>query len=385
MIHKFINKNNLIYYLFFFSQICSIRFFLNSSFFNKDINFYYIYIFISSIIFYFLISKKLIDFFLSNKVLYLVLFLFFIFLLINYPIQENLKLYLQGSDQDNCYIDIANNIINNNKLIYTKSYLGNPCSTGLLAFIFYFPVLFWQNYFVVVPIIFLFLFKKCNFILLNDEKLSNLLTFILIGNLVFLELSVSGSDFISISISYVAGNVFLKKGLSDNKKLYIYASFIFFLFFFGSRSVLLVLIIPLFFIYYFKYQNYKIITFFAILFITTLLSYLMPYYILSPNEFPPFHLISKAYWYFDNIKYILMFTLISILIFLLFFKDYLFKINNLNFSIIIMVILIIPLLISSFSGLVYNLNQLSKWEELNYIYLFTPALLIFSFSAFKKE
>ena len=111
----------------------------------------------------------------------------------------------------------------------------------------------------------------------------------------------------------------------------------------------------------------------------------MPYYILSPNEFPPFHLISKAYWYFDNIKYILMFTLISILIFLLFFKDYLFKINNLNFSIIIMVILIIPLLISSFSGLVYNLNQLSKWEELNYIYLFTPALLIFSFSAFKKE
>ena len=222
-----LKNKNIIFLFFFFNQICSIRFFLNSSFFNKDITFFYIYVALTSIVFYLMLSKKLLVF-LTDKFLYFILIIFLIFLSINYPIKD-LKYIMMGSDQDNCYKDIIENIKNNIDIIYSKSYLGNPCSTGLLAFLFYFPVAFWQNYFVVVPIIFLFLFNRCNFLLLKDNKLANLLTLILLTNLVFLELAVSGSDFISISISYVVANVLL----IDKKKnsLSLFISYVFSYFF----------------------------------------------------------------------------------------------------------------------------------------------------------
>ena len=265
MIKNYINKTNLIYLIFFFNQICSIRFFLSSLFFNKDITFFYLYVIFSCLVFYYLFKKKILDYFLSDNFLYLVLGVAFVTLLFIYPYADNLKFYMQGSDQDNCYIDVLDNIYKNKTPIYNRSYLGNPCSTGLLAFLFYFPLIFWKNYFALVPIIFLLLFKKCNQIILEDNKLSNLLTLILLSNLTFLELSASGSDFISISISYVAANIFLIRGLKINSNFWLLISFIFFLFFFGSRSILLILIIPLFIIYFYNFKNKRILIYFFFL------------------------------------------------------------------------------------------------------------------------
>ena len=288
---------------------------------------------------------------------------------------------MMGSDQDNCYIDIIENLKNNSDIIYSKSYLGNPCSTGLLALLFYFPVALWKNYFAIIPIIFLLLFNKCNFIILKDNKLANLLTLILFTNLVFLELAVSGSDFISISISYVIANVFLIEGIKKQKSLSLAISYIVFLFFFGRRSILLVLILPLAFVYYYKFRERRILIFFSSLLIFIFGSFVIPYFLMLPNYFPPFHLFSKAYWYIDNIKYlIIIFLIISAI-----FKKFLFSLINKNFFLIILSIVLIPFLLSSFSGFVYNLYDLSKWEELNYIFLFTPALFIFVLANFNKN
>jgi hypothetical protein len=376
---KFFNQNNSIYFIFFFNQICSIRFFLNSSFFNKDIIYFYIYVLFTTFIFYFFYSRKILNFFLSNKVFYVILSLFLIFMFYNYPIQENLKVNLQGSDQDNCYLDIANNIINSKNFIYSKSYLGNPCSTGLMAFLFYFPVFFFKNYFIFVPIIFLLIFKNCSYLISQSYKLSNLITFILMSNLVFLELSVSGSDFISISISYVIGNIFFIQGIKQNNNLKIFISFIFFLFFFGSRSVLLLSIFPLCFIYYYKFKKIKILIYFFTIFFLATNSFLIPYFLFQPSDFPPFHLVSKAYWYFLNVKYVLL----ILAIILLYYRKYLIKLVDTNFEILILSIVLLPLLLPAFSGFIYNLEKLSKWEELNYIYLFTPSLFIYLISKYK--
>lgn len=376
-----LRNKNVIFLIFFFNQICSIRFFLNSSFFNKDITYFYIYVVLTSAVFFLMLSKKIIDFFLTDKFLYFTLIIFLIFLSINYPIQDDLKHIMMGSDQDNCYKDIIKNIKNNSDIIYSKSYLGNPCSTGLLAFLFYFPVGLWKNYFVVVPIIFLFLFNRCSFLLLKDNKLANLLTLILLINLVFLELAVSGSDFISISISYVVANILFIEGIKKNNHSSLIISYIFFLFFFGSRSILLILILPLAFVYYFKFRDSRILIFFLSLLIFALGSFILPYFLMLPNYFPPFHLISKAYSYIDNVKYLIIIFLIVLVIFAKFF----FRLINKNFFFIILSIVLVPFLFSSLSGFIFNLNDLSKWEELNYIFLFTPTLFICLLGNFHKK
>jgi hypothetical protein len=378
---KCLKENSAIFFIFSFSQLCSIRYFLNSSFFNQDINFFYLYVILSCVLFYILVSKKIINFFLNDKFFYLVLLIFLSFLFYVYPIQENLKFNMQGSDQDNCYIDILNNIKNNEKNIYSTSYLGNPCSTGLLAFIFYFPLIIWKNYFIVIPVICLLLFKFSSQYLLRESRISNLLSLILLSNLVFLELSVSGSDFILISISYLVGNLLLIDGLKNKNNLKLIASFVFFLFFFGSRSILLILTIPLALVFYYQFTNKKVLIFFLSLFACVFLSFAIPYYLILPNVFPPFHLFSKAIWYLDNVKYILL----PILLVSIFLKNIIIEVINKNFLLSILSIFIIPLFLSGISGFLYNINDLSKWEELNYLYICTPTLFTFLYAIFKKN
>ena len=378
---KCLKENSVIFIIFIFNQLCSIRYFLNSSFFNQDIYFFYLYVATSCILFYILISKKIINFFLNDKFFYLVLLIFLGFLFYIYPIQENLKFTLQGSDQDNCYIDILNNIKNNEKNIYSTSYLGNPCSTGLLAFIFYFPLIIWKNYFVVIPVICLLLFKFSSQYFLKKPKISNLLSLILLSNLVFLELSVSGSDFIMISISYLVGTLFLINGIKNKNNPQLLLSFVFFLFFFGSRSILLILIIPLFIVFYNKFRNINVLLFFLFLFVCTLASFVIPYFLILPNFFPPLHLFGKAIWYLDNVKYIFL----LILFVMIFFRNKIIKIINKNFLFCILSIIALPVFLSGMSGFLYNIEDLSKWEELNYLYIFTPSLFVLLYAIFRKD
>ena len=82
----------------------------------------------------------------------------------------------------------------------------------MAEFIFYFPVILFKNYFFIIPIISLlmifFVFKN-EF----DYKTSLLIFYIQICNLVFVELSSAGSDFMLIGASYLLGIYLLKKPL----------------------------------------------------------------------------------------------------------------------------------------------------------------------------
>ena len=55
-----------------------------------------------------------------------------------------------------------------------------------------------------------------------------------------------------------------------------------------------------------------------------------------------------------------------------------------DFTLSIFLIIFIPMFIGGLSGLVINLNNISRWEELNYLYIFLPSL-IFYFGKNLKE
>mgnify|MGYP001231263978 CR=1 FL=1 len=367
------NKKFKFCLIFFLSQLMGIRFFLNSSYISFNPYFMYgLYVLISFVIFYIFIKSDIINIFLIKNLFYIIIFVSLVLLYFQYPIQDNLKIYNLGSDQDDCFMIIINNIINNNK-IYSNTYLGNPCSTGMAEFLFYFPVIFYKNFFFIIPILSLlmcfYVFKD----LLNYRD-SILIFYIQISNLVFIELSSAGSDFMLIGAAYLLGTYLLKKSIDTKNKYYLIISFLLLFFFYGSRSIFLFLI-PLNFILFFYYNPLKIKTFFIILFSISSLSYIIPWIISYPNFFPPFHLFSKGIYFILSVKLATSIIIILFLIFcMLLFKK--IKFNQLNkkyFYYLNYLVLIIPLLYISLSR-VFVIDNLAKWEALNYFMIFLPSL-----------
>ena len=377
----FYNKEYQFFLIFLISQLMGLRFFLNSSYisFNPYIAFA-TYVLLSFILFYFFIKSRIINFFLGKYLFFLVIITSLILLYHQYPIQDNLKILNLGSDQDDCFIIIINNIINNNK-IYSETYLGNPCSTGMAEFIFYFPVILFKNYFFIIPIISLlmifFVFKN-EF----DYKTSLLIFYIQICNLVFVELSSAGSDFMLIGASYLLGIYLLKEALDKNNNFFFTISFILLFFFYGSRSILF-LLLPLNFLFFYLYVSKNIMKYFICLFIVSILSYLIPWAITYPDYFPPFHLFSKGLYFLLSVKFSLILLIIIFLIILILFQR---KINlrflNKNYYYYLnYIVLIIPLSFISLSR-IFVVDQLANWESLNYFMIFLPSLyyLILSIS-----
>jgi hypothetical protein len=54
-----------------------------------------------------------------------------------------------------------------------------------------------------------------------------------------------------------------------------------------------------------------------------------------------------------------------------------FGLLNINFLFYIVGIITIPMIIGSFSGFLVHLNNLDKWEELNYLIIFIPTFSSF--------
>lgn len=376
---------NVYSFIFFISQLMSIRFILNSSYihFNPYI-FFFIYLISSCLIFQYILKYNFfLKIFLNNITFIFLIFTSLILLFYQYPIQDNLKDLNLGSDQDDCFLMIYENFISQ-KLLYTKTYLGNPCSTGIAEFIFYFPIIFSKNFFSIVPIlslIIIFLVFK-NII---GPKGAILIFYIQISNLLFIELSSAGSDFILIGTSYLTGIYLLNLSLKKNEKSWMMASFILLLFFYGSRSVFVFLLPINFLIFYFIY-SIKIRNYFLLLFLMVFLSYFIPWYYMYPVEFPPLHLFSKALYFINYSIYISLFLFIFFLVFLFYLSNFSKKYINkkINFYYLNYVVLILPLLFISILGFISS-DNIKTWEELNYTTIFVPSLYFLILSnLFKK-
>ncbi len=378
------NINFFKLYAFFLvsNGILSIRFFLNYKYtLDQPITFYIIYIFFLLIV-YFLLNNKLfkIHFFLNRYFFSFFLLSISIILIYQYPIQDNLKLFNLGSDQDDCIKDMIFNLLNLN-YPYQKTYLGNPCSTGFLEIIFYSPIIISDKYFAFIPAIstFFFFLSIRNYI---DSNESYLISYLIFTNLIFLELCISGSDYIIISTSYVVGISFLLKGLKNKSFFFQIIGYVFLCFFYSSRIVFIFIMLLNFFTI--SIYNKKVnIPFIIILFIVFSSYTLM--YLISPENFPNFHLFYKGYSLLNDNKLLLIISVFLISFLFLYYYRLLKQIFiSQNFLILFnSLIFILPMLFLSFAG--FSFNNLASWEEINYTILVLPSIYFSTFIFLKNK
>jgi len=310
----------------------------------------------------------------TNKyVFYFFLSIFFVFLLILYPIADAQKINKMGIDQDDCIINFIENL-KQNKFPYNLTYLGNPCSTGIMELLFYFPVLLWKNYFSIIPPIALIIFYYLAKIFTNHIN-AVLFTLFQLGNLLFLEMSSAGSDFMLIAISYPFGLFLAHKGFHDSNKYLLFISLFFFCFFYGSRAILFFLLPLNLLLFYIKFGS-KVFKLFLSIFLLVFLSYFIPLFI-NPEMYIPFHILEKGWHLLYFVKYYL----------LIFFIFLFFIISKINFSknifiykknnIITLNILffVFPIFFACFADLIES-KMLSKWEGLNYFLLIIPSIYL---------
>ncbi len=380
-------KNKIYFYsLFFFTQLVSIRFFLNFNLTKDNPIFYFLtYLLITSIIFFIFINLKLFIKIIQNQSLFFIsIILFTLFILYKYPTSI-------GTERDDCYLIIINNLISLN-YPYSTTELGDPCSTGLSSLIFYVPVIFYENYFALTTtlyfLFFYFLLKK-----VFNQNILRFLVYIQMFNLLFLEEAIAGSDFFFISLSYLIGIIYLNYYFKNQKKSDLFLAFVILYFFYGSRIVFIFLIPLNYILFLLLYDKKKVNNFFFFQFIISLITILIPLFFNS-SGYHPLHIITKGFFILGLSETTVMIPIliaIFVVCLLIFFKSFKYKLSIYNFIkkkilSLQLGLLTFPLLMIIMVTLYQSVrdNNLYSWEGLSYLILIYPSL-VFIFSTFFKN
>jgi len=357
---------------FFLSQLLTVRFFFTSKYITYDrFSIWLFYVFFSTLIFFIIQKKKILNLITNKYTFFFLLFIFFIFLLILYPIADAQKINKMGIDQDDCIINFIENL-KHNKFPYQLTYLGNPCSTGIIELLFYFPVIFWKNYFSIIPAISLLVFYYLVKVFTNHIN-AVLFTFFQLGNLLFLEMSSAGSDFILISVSYPCGLFLAYKGFKESKKYLLIFSLLFLCFFYGSRSILFFLLPLNLFLFYIKFGS-KVFKLFMSIFLLVFLSYFIPWFI-NPQLFTPFHILQKGWHLLYFVKFYILIFFIILFFFVrkINFQKKIFIHIKKNIIFLNIFFYVFPIFFVCFADLIEN-KMVTKWEGLNYFLLIVPSI-----------
>ena len=380
-------SNNIFFYFFFIlTQLMSVRFFYNFTLTKNNPEFYFLlYVVLSTV--FFLISyhydliKKITE---NRNIFFIILVIFTAYIFYKYPNSI-------GTERDDCYRIIIDNLYNFN-FPYSKTELGDPCSTGLSGLILYFPVLFFKNYFALTTTIsflmFYFLLKKY----FNKSTLIFLI-YIQLFNLLHLEESIAGSDFFLISVSYLIGIIYLNDYFENKKLTSFFIAFLMLYFFYGSRIAFIFLLPVNYIIFKCIYNFKKVNKFFIFQFIFTVSTILIPL-LIDPNNYHPAHIILKGYniiGFNILIYFILLFgSILFINIYFLItskkYKNFLFNFIKKYNIFLHLIIFVLPLLIIIIKSLINRINTdlIENWEGLSYMILIYPSF-IFIISFFFKN
>lgn len=380
-------SNSVFFYFFFIlTQLMSVRFFYNFTLTKNNPEFFFLsYIVLSAVLFLIFFHYNLIKKITENtNIFFIILVIFTAYIFYKYPNSI-------GTERDDCYRIIINNIYNLN-FPYSKTELGDPCSTGLSGLILYFPVLFFKNYFALTTtvsfLMFYFLLKKY----FNKSTLIFLL-YIQLFNLLHLEESIAGSDFFLISISYLVGIIYLNDYFENKKLTSFFIAFLMLYFFYGSRIVFIFLL-PVNYIIFICIYNFKNVNkFFIYQFIFTVLTILIPL-LINPIKYHPAHIILKGYNIigFNILIYFTLFFSFLLLINIYFlmnskkYKNFLSNFINKYNIFLHLSFFVLPLLIIIIKSLIDRINTdlIENWEGLSYMILIYPSF-IFIFSSFFKS
>ena len=283
-----------------------------------------------------------------------------------YPIADGLKNQMLGSDQDNCIISGATNLLQGLPPYLTRSYFGNPCSPGPGLLLLYLPFVALHIYIAGA----LFAIGALTLALYQEEKKLLFVGTFLVSIFFCLaipELLIVGSDLILVGcgIAFLC----LKIPVVLGQKNYLQLIGLSFLCGLLASSRVNFLALPfVFFLFIFSQWRFKSILFLMVSLITATLPGIL-IYTMDPNNFTPFHLLSKAE---TLLPLPLMLFVAGVCLLSAAMGLYRFTQNLLSLSGGVFITLAPMLLALALSDLSRRHWELAQWEGANYLIPLIP-------------
>jgi hypothetical protein len=285
---------------------------------------------------------------------------------LTYPIADGLKLQMRGSDQDDCVISGARHILRLSHPYIQTSYYGNPCSPGLGMLIIYMPFVFIDAY----PLGALFYSAFGVLVLYRaSPSISSVVVFtsLFFTSIFNIEMLVVGSDLFIVGfglliVGFQAIRAVSVRGMASIIMLAIYTGLI------ASTRVNFIVIAPILSVFIFMHWKKGAIVF-SIISLSVAVFPSAYLYMLSPEEFTPFHLIRKS----DNLlgsglkEFAVMLSILA----------FIYGINCVKSAIVfipsaLLICLAPSLLAVSIGDLMLRGWKFSQWEGANYLLPLLP-------------
>ncbi len=363
MIKILLNSNYKIklWFILLLTLLPSLRFFYKYIDNKYSLILYLVYV---VTIFFLFENKRISNFFIKNSK-WLSPFLLIIFVVIiyfMYPIADGLKESLRGSDQDDCIKLGALDIINWLNPFNNYSYLGNPCSPGIGIVLLSIPLVLFNGY-QYFPALLLFLL----FFRLKNRNFFIKFLILLMSNLMFIELSVVGSDFVIIGLLLMYLLLIIERVVIKEKFIYFIAILTALILLSTSRLPLLAIpfLVLIFYINNMKRLN-MILSFFWICIVLIIIH--LPMYFIDEASF--LHILSKGNRLLNGYEKIIL--LASTVIMFLYNL-----IKNKSIMEFIFWIYSPLFIITTFVDLKEKNSDFSTWEGANYLLVIIPFLIFY--------
>lgn len=287
-----------------------------------------------------------------------------------YPIADNLKFQGRGSDQDNCVIAAANQILSLRYPYSIRSYFGNPCSPLPGMLFLYLPFVYLNLYYIGA--VFFAILAIVSIKQFTESLYSAaFFTTLLFGSIFHMEMLVVGSDLFLLGCGFVIVALKTAKAIIKvNLKTIIILAILTGLL--SNTRINFIVLAPImsFFIFLHWKKAGVIFGIISLCFVMLPSGYL---FYLNPEEFTPLHLLSKG----DSLlRGGLKEAGLTLSIFAFLIGIYLTKKTPKNIPLSLLISLLPMLLAVAFGDLIhFRKGQFSTWEGANYLLPIIPLAL----------
>ena len=246
-------------------------------------------------------SRKIPGFFHSKVLFGLLLAIITIANFFMYPIADNLKKNMRGSDQDDAIIQTGQTLLSGHNPYHAHLYTGFPISPGPGIVLLSIPFAAYNRYFLLTPcallIMGLLLARTTGSFLFASAFLA-----LMGSSIAFWEIMVVGSDMIAIGLLFAMATLWLFRwqlhlpakvdspGFSVNLKTFtvmVFAAMV------ATSRILFIELVPLWSLLLYKINKRSALIFFGLTMTLTMALHFI-FYIQDPHAYTPLHVIGKG-------------------------------------------------------------------------------------------
>ena len=224
-----------------------------------------------------------------------------------YPLADNLKKDMRGSDQDDAIIQTGQTLLSGHNPYHAHLYTGFPISPGPGIILLSIPFAAYTRYFLLTPcallIMGLLIARTAGSFLFASAFLA-----LMGSSFAFWEIMIVGSDMIAIGLlfamatlwlfsrqlrSHVPGNEPVKSALTVSSGIVEFFAVVIFSALVATSRILFIGLVPLWSLLLFKINKRSALVFFCCTTIVTVALHYI-FYIQDPHAYTPFHVIGKG-------------------------------------------------------------------------------------------